>query len=103
MRHRLQWFIQLRAPGLTKGDEHLAYTPHGVQHISFMRTAQAPALWLLGEVTRFLGRIRAGRRGDVMHRWDEILRRDVDSSTPYFDLVGRHRPNATDIKRATTG
>jgi len=34
MRHRLQWFIQLRADGLRKGDEHPAYmyTPHGVQH-----------------------------------------------------------------------
>ena len=30
MRHRLQWFIQLRAHGLSKGDEHPAYTPHGV-------------------------------------------------------------------------
>ena len=30
MRHILQWFIHLRAPGLGKGDKHLAYTPHGV-------------------------------------------------------------------------
>ena len=29
MRHRLQWFIQLRADGLAKGDEHPAFTPHG--------------------------------------------------------------------------
>ena len=26
MRHGLQWFIQLRAHGLIKGDEHPAYT-----------------------------------------------------------------------------
>ena len=32
MRHRLQWFIQLWAHGLRKGDEHPAYTPHGVRH-----------------------------------------------------------------------
>jgi len=32
MRHRLQWFIHLRAHGLRKGDEHPAYTPHGVWH-----------------------------------------------------------------------
>jgi len=28
MRHRLQWFIHLRAHGLGKGDEHPAYTLH---------------------------------------------------------------------------
>jgi len=32
MRHRLQWFIQLRAHGLRKGDEQPAYTPHSVWH-----------------------------------------------------------------------
>jgi len=33
MRHGLQWFIQLQAYGLSKGDEHPAYTPHGgLQH-----------------------------------------------------------------------
>ena len=32
MRHRLQWFIHLRAHGLRKGDEHPAYTPRGVWH-----------------------------------------------------------------------
>ena len=32
MRHRLQWFIHLRAHGLRKGDEHPAYTPHEVWH-----------------------------------------------------------------------
>jgi len=30
MRHRLQWFIHLRAH--RKGDEHPTYTPHGVWH-----------------------------------------------------------------------
>ena len=33
MRHRFQWFIHLRAHGLRKGDEHPAYTSHGVWHI----------------------------------------------------------------------
>jgi len=32
MRHRLQWFIHLRAHGLSKGDEHPAYTCHGIWH-----------------------------------------------------------------------
>jgi len=32
MRHRLQWFIHLRVHGLRKGDEHPAYSPHGVCH-----------------------------------------------------------------------
>ena len=32
MRHRLQWFIHLRARGLRKGDEHPAYSPHRVWH-----------------------------------------------------------------------
>jgi len=30
MRHRLQWFIHLRADDLRTGDEHPTYTPHGV-------------------------------------------------------------------------
>jgi len=30
MRHRLQWFIHLRAQGLSKGDEHPTKTLHGV-------------------------------------------------------------------------
>jgi len=30
MRHRLEWFIHLRAQGLTKGDECPTNTPHGV-------------------------------------------------------------------------
>jgi len=30
MRHRLQWFIQPRAQGLRKGDEHPAYAPYEV-------------------------------------------------------------------------
>ena len=33
MRHRLQWFIHLQAShGLSKGDEHPAYTPRGGLH-----------------------------------------------------------------------
>ena len=32
MRHRLQWFMHLRAHGLSNGDEHLAYTLYGVWH-----------------------------------------------------------------------
>ena len=36
MRHGLQWFIQLRAHGLRKGDEHPANTPHGVRHNLFI-------------------------------------------------------------------
>jgi len=35
MRHRLQWFIHIRAHGLRKGDEHPAYTPRGVRHSVF--------------------------------------------------------------------
>jgi len=32
MHHRLQWFIDIRAHDLRKGDEHPAYTPYGVWH-----------------------------------------------------------------------
>jgi len=32
MRHRLEWFIHRRAHSLRKGDEHPAYTHHGVWH-----------------------------------------------------------------------
>jgi len=35
MRHRLQWFIRLRAHGLWKGDEHPAYSSWGMAHITF--------------------------------------------------------------------
>ena len=31
-RHRLQWFMHLQAHGLRKGDEHPAYTSHGLWH-----------------------------------------------------------------------
>jgi len=44
LRHRLQWFIHLRVHGLRKGDEHPAYTPHGVWH-SFTFATYA---WWLG-------------------------------------------------------
>ena len=30
MHRRLEWFIHLRAQGLSKGDEHPTNTPHGV-------------------------------------------------------------------------
>ena len=30
MRHRLQWFIHLRAHGLRKGDDHPIYAAYGV-------------------------------------------------------------------------
>jgi len=30
MCHRLKWFIHLRAPGLSKGDEHPTNTPHEI-------------------------------------------------------------------------
>ena len=30
MHHRLQWFMHLWPHSLRKGDEHLAYIPHGV-------------------------------------------------------------------------
>ena len=33
MRHRLQWFIHLRAHGLRKGGEHPAYTLHGTPYL----------------------------------------------------------------------
>jgi len=54
-RHRLQWFIHLRAHGLRKGDEHPAYTPRGVWHLYFFKKGKAllissfalagPCLW----------------------------------------------------------
>ena len=32
MRHRLEWFIHIRAQGLRKRDKHPAYTRHPVWH-----------------------------------------------------------------------
>jgi len=42
MRHRLQWYIHLRAHGLRKGDEYPAYTPHGLWHLLHKRTSRNP-------------------------------------------------------------
>jgi len=53
MRHRLQWFIHLRAHGLRKGDEHPAYTPHGLWHSSCTVPAEASLCHVLSaDVTR---------------------------------------------------
>jgi len=35
MRHRLEWFIYLRAHGPSKGDEHPTNTPHGYGTLPF--------------------------------------------------------------------
>ena len=68
MRHRLQWFIQLRAPGLTKGDEHLAYTPHGVQHKFYAHSASAGVVVTRGgySIFRPYSRRPQGRRDAPM-------------------------------------
>ena len=53
MRHRLQWFIHLRAHSLRKGDEHPAYTPHGVWHslpFALPSLPINPASWQHGAV-----------------------------------------------------
>jgi len=36
MRHRLQWFVDLRAHGLRKEDEHPAYSLRGMAHLTFL-------------------------------------------------------------------
>jgi len=56
MRHRLQWFIQLRAHGLRQGDEHPAYTPHGVwRNFVFLNSKLCVLMrpWLAGPLTIF--------------------------------------------------
>jgi len=43
MCHRLEWFIHLWAQGLSKGDEHPAYTPHAAWYSTFLVSmAQGP-------------------------------------------------------------
>jgi len=42
----LQWFVHLQARGLRKGDEHPAYTLHGVRHT-------LPLTLLSAKVTRY--------------------------------------------------
>ena len=37
-RHRLQWLIHLPAHDLMKGEQHLANTPHGVRHTTYLPT-----------------------------------------------------------------
>ena len=46
MRHRLQWFIHLRAQGLGKGDEHPAYSPRGVRR-SLLSRRIFPILYIV--------------------------------------------------------
>jgi len=52
MRHRLLWFIHLRAHGLKKGDEHPAYTPHGVLHTLLFTTFWFGGVLYWGAVDR---------------------------------------------------
>ena len=42
MRHRLQWLIHLWAHGLTKGDDHPAYTLYDVWHTLPLPLAVVP-------------------------------------------------------------
>jgi len=42
-RHRLQWFIHLPAHDLMKGEQHLANTPHGVRHTTYLPLDVRPA------------------------------------------------------------
>ena len=44
MRHRLKWFIHLRAQGLSKGDEHPTNTPHGVWYSLPFRDRQVESM-----------------------------------------------------------
>jgi len=45
LHHRLQWFIHLRAHGLSKGDEHPTNTPHGVWYSFFYSRRQMTLFW----------------------------------------------------------
>jgi len=42
-RHKLQWFIHLPAHDLRKREEHLANTPHGVRHTTYLPLDVTPA------------------------------------------------------------
>jgi len=55
MRHRLQWFIHLRAHDLRKGDEHPAYTPHGLGTV-YLYLSLSP-VWRPGAVVRVRDRV----------------------------------------------
>jgi len=76
VRHRLQWFIHLLAHGLRKGDEHPAYTPHGVwQSFTFFTRRAAGA-----------GRTATGRTA-------------ANASSVTFTAVVEHRPASNEILR----
>jgi len=60
MRHRLQWFIHLRVHGLRKGDEHPAYTHHGIWHsFTFLQLSWGPRMVYFGD--------RCPGRANILH------------------------------------
>ena len=61
MRHRLQWFIHLRAHGLRKGDEHPAYTRREVWpnlysiHSSLTKTYKLRKSYVIQNILKMSG------------------------------------------------
>jgi len=96
MRHRLEWFINLRAEGLSKRDEHPASTPHGVwyslpfyhnmsggQYTQSDSTGAAPAPVWCG--CRLVCNYTQGHTGATWRIWLNLRR--AAEMWPYVKLV----------------
>ena len=69
MRHRLQWFIHLRAQGLRKSHEHPVNTPHGVRYSLPLSWSAAPPRF---SPSTCLGNGRLKASGTVSY-WPDVL------------------------------
>ena len=94
MRHRLKWFIQLRAHGLRKGDEHPAYTPHGIRH-SFlgMGDHQSAVVYSGGEWVAVRRQVPGG---------DNVPRDDRPPSHSHFHSVSVEATSLSDVTGSDT-
>jgi len=91
MRHRLQWFIHLRAHGLSKGDEHS--TPRGVLWHTLLFWGGEGGRGRCPERANVVDFIAARRVTSVGDRWFMRDRRDVISEparSPHFLCSSLH-------------
>ena len=100
MRHKLQWFIHLRAHGLRKGDEHPAYTPRGVWHTlpftPYPRLPHGMVYGTEGGSTYGLSGARSVTKpASAIRQFNFAITRRRETPTPYHGIshsATRHLP-----------
>jgi len=88
MRHRLQWFIHLRAQGLRKGDEHPAYSPRWVWHnLRFFAQVQ------VGNETRRTYALKQMKKYHIVetHQQEHVLNEKWSMVDARSDFIIRYR------------